>query len=163
MKIRFVLNGEDVTVDTPPLSRFLDVVRDEFRLTATKEGCGEGECGSCSILVDGKVVNSCLLPAVQVAGCEVETLESVATPGGALSILQETMLTADGAQCGICTPGMIMAGTAYLRRLQAESGTCDAQGARIAIAGNLCRCTGYGKIIDAIMMASTEQCEGLRS
>ncbi len=154
MKIVFELNNKSVEMDVPPLARLLDVLRCELKLTATKEGCGEGECGSCSVLVDGDVVNACLLPIVQVSGRRVETLESLAAADGALSALQETMLTADGAQCGICTPGMIMAGTAYLRCLERDCHAPSAEDARRAIAGNLCRCTGYSKIIDAILLAA---------
>lgn len=161
MKIQFQLNGAETAIDSAPLSRLLDVIRIDLGLTATKEGCGEGECGSCSILVDGEVVNSCLIPIIQVQGRKVETLESVLEANGRLSDLQKSMLAADGAQCGICTPGMIMAGTAFLQRLKQEGRPCRTEEIREAIAGNLCRCTGYGKIIDAIMMAAQEKDGGL--
>lgn len=157
MKIEFKLNGESVEVDSAPLARFLDVLRDSLGLTATKEGCGEGECGTCSVLVDGEVVNACLLPAIQVTGRSVETLESLSDSDGTMSKLQESLLTTDGAQCGICTPGMVMAGTAYLRQIE-ESGTQPRErDVRTAIAGNLCRCTGYGKIVEGIMLAAHQK------
>ncbi len=156
MKITFQLNGELTTVESPPLARFLDVLRDTLALTATKEGCGEGECGTCSILVDGEVVNACLLPAIQVFGRSVETLESLSDPAGPLSKLQESLLATDGAQCGICTPGMVMAGTAFLRQLKSTGAQANDQSIRQAIAGNLCRCTGYSKIIEGIKLAAIQ-------
>ena len=150
MSIDFVVNGERVEVDAPGALRLLDVLREDLRLTGTKEGCGEGECGACSVLVDGAVVDSCLVPVAQVAGRSVQTVEGLAAPDGRLSILQQAMLETGGAQCGICTPGMLMAGMAFL-----ESGAPPTDDAiREAIAGNLCRCTGYTKIVEGIALAA---------
>jgi aerobic carbon-monoxide dehydrogenase small subunit len=147
----FTVNGDPVEVDAPGMRRLLDVLREDLGLTGTKEGCGEGECGACTVLVDGAVVDSCLVPVCQVEGSEVRTVEGLAPAGGAaLGPLQQAFLEAGGAQCGICTPGMLMAARAYL-----DDGREPDEGAiREAIAGNLCRCTGYTKIIEAIAMAA---------
>jgi aerobic carbon-monoxide dehydrogenase small subunit len=152
---RFSVNGEAVEVAVPGLRRLLDVLREDLGLTGTKEGCGEGECGACSVLVDGLVVDSCLVPVCQVEGSEVRTVEGLAAesaPGDAagLSALQRAFLETGGAQCGICTPGMLMAAQAYLE----AGGDSDEERIREAIAGNLCRCTGYTKIIEAIELAA---------
>jgi len=128
------------------MTRLLDVLREQCGLTGTKEGCGEGECGACTVLVDGAAVCSCLVPASQIADAEVRTIEGL----GGTHPLQELFMSEVGAQCGICTPGMLMAGEAFL-----ASGAAPTDDAiREAIAGNLCRCTGYTKIIDAIRLAS---------
>ena len=145
MPIRFTVNGSTVTAQARPMERLLDVLRGELGLTGTKEGCGEGECGACSVLVDGELVNSCLVPVVQVDGSTVVTIEGVAE-GGKLHPVQEAFHATGGAQCGICTPGMIMAamslGPDPTRRQMQE-----------ALAGNLCRCTGYEAIYRAISAA----------
>jgi carbon-monoxide dehydrogenase small subunit len=151
------VNGADVSLEVPGMRRLLDALREDLGLTGTKEGCGEGECGACSVLVNGQVVDSCLVPVCQVDGANVMTVEGLAPPGSDLGILQRSFLETGGAQCGICTPGMLMAAQAYL---DAGGGTDEVQ-IRTAIAGNLCRCTGYTKIIDAIAMAATESATGL--
>jgi carbon-monoxide dehydrogenase small subunit len=150
----FSVNGDPVEVDAPGMRRLLDVLREDLGLTGTKEGCGEGECGACTVLVDGAVVDSCLVPVCQVDGSEVRTVEGMAgaSPEGvALAPLQQAFLEAGGAQCGICTPGMLMAARAYLD----DDGGADEDAIREAIAGNLCRCTGYTKIVDAIAAVAT--------
>jgi len=145
----FLVNGNPVEVSGPGGRRLLDVLRCELGLTGTKEGCGEGECGACTVLLDGEVVDSCLVPVCQVEGHAVETVEGLAG-GGELNGLQAAFLEAGGAQCGFCTPGMLMSGQAFLR-----SGTEPTEGAiRESIAGNLCRCTGYTKIVEAIQLAA---------
>ena len=150
MTYRLTVNGAPVEVEVPGMRRLLDVLREDLGLTGTKEGCGEGECGACSVLVDGVVVDSCLVPICQVAGGQVDTVEGLTTDPGALNVLQAAFLETGGAQCGICTPGMLMAGEAFL-----ASGVEPTEAAiREAIAGNLCRCTGYTKIIDAIALAA---------
>ena len=146
------VNGVDVTLEVPGMRRLLDALREDLGLTGTKEGCGEGECGACSVIVDGQVVDSCLVPVCQVDHATVITVEGLAPAGGAMSGLQEAFLERGGAQCGICTPGMLMAARAYLD----EGGGPDHDQIREAIAGNLCRCTGYTKIIDAIALAAVE-------
>jgi carbon-monoxide dehydrogenase small subunit len=147
----FTVNGDPVEVDAPGMRRLLDVLREDLGLTGTKEGCGEGECGACTVLVDGAVVDSCLVPVCQVEGSQVRTVEGLAPAGGAaLGPLQQAFLEAGGAQCGICTPGMLMAARAYLD----DGGAPDEDAIREAIAGNLCRCTGYTKIIEAIAIAA---------
>jgi aerobic carbon-monoxide dehydrogenase small subunit len=147
----FTVNGDPVEVDAPGMRRLLDVLREDLGLTGTKEGCGEGECGACTVLVDGAVVDSCLVPVCQVEGSEVRTVEGLGPAGGAaLGSLQQAFLEAGGAQCGICTPGMLMAARAYLD----DGGGTDESPIREAIAGNLCRCTGYTKIIEAIAIAA---------
>ena len=149
MIVSFDVNGITREVDAPPMKRLLDVLREELRLTGTKEGCGEGECGACSVIVDGEVINSCLVPVCQVSGSTILTVEGLARDGR-LDPLQRAFLECGGAQCGICTPGMLIAARALL--------DCNAQPTRDeiaeSIAGNLCRCTGYVKIIDAIEQAA---------
>jgi carbon-monoxide dehydrogenase small subunit len=147
----FSVNGDPVEVDAPGMRRLLDVLREDLGMTGTKEGCGDGECGACTVLVDGAVVDSCLVPVCQVEGSEVRTVEGLAPAGGAgLGPLQQAFLEAGGAQCGICTPGILMAARAYLD----DGGGPDEDAIREAIAGNLCRCTGYTKIFEAIAMAA---------
>jgi aerobic-type carbon monoxide dehydrogenase small subunit (CoxS/CutS family) len=148
---RFTLNGERREVAVPGMRRLLDVVREDLGLTGTKEGCGEGECGACTVIIDGLVADSCLVPVCQVDGSDVRTVEGLSdAETAALSPLQQAFLVRGGAQCGICTPGMLMAAQAYLD----DGGSADADDIREAIAGNLCRCTGYTKIIDAIEAAT---------
>jgi aerobic carbon-monoxide dehydrogenase small subunit len=150
---RFLVNGEGVELEAPGMRRLLDVLREDLGLTGTKEGCGEGECGACSVLIDGLVVDSCLVPVCQVDGHAVQTVEGLAARtahGPALSALQQAFLETGGAQCGICTPGMLMAARTYLD----HGGGTDEDAIREAIAGNLCRCTGYTKIIEAIAQAA---------
>jgi carbon-monoxide dehydrogenase small subunit len=149
MSVHLIVNGEPVTLKAPGMRRLLDALREDLGLTGTKEGCGEGECGACSVLVDGAVVDSCLVPLCQVEGARVETVEGLAREGR-LNELQAAFLETGGAQCGICTPGMLMAGEAFL----ASGETASEDAIREAIAGNLCRCTGYTKIIEAIALAA---------
>ena len=153
MTYRLTVNGVATEVESPGMRRLLDVLREDLGLTGTKEGCGEGECGACSVILDGEVVDSCLVPASQVDGRIVRTVEGLAarTPDGTLlDDLQQAFLVAGGAQCGICTPGMLMAARVYLD----AGGGPDEDAIREAIAGNLCRCTGYTKIIEAIALAA---------
>ena len=154
------VNGTPTEVDVPGMRRLLDVLREDLALTGTKEGCGEGECGACTVLVDGAPVDSCLVPICQVAGAEIRTVEGLAPaapPGAApgtvaqLDALQHAFLVTGGAQCGICTPGMLMAARAYLD----AGGGSDEDAIRESIAGNLCRCTGYTKIVEAIALAAS--------
>ena len=156
MIVEFEVNEEIRRLELSPLRRLLDVLREDLRLTAAKEGCGEGECGSCSVLVDGVLVNSCLYPAAQLRGRKVQTVEALVAADGRLHPLQRLMLETDGSQCGICTPGMIMAGLDLLNRHAAGAAEADEATVRAAIAGNLCRCTGYVKIVDAIAGALKE-------
>jgi carbon-monoxide dehydrogenase small subunit len=130
------------------MSRLLDVLREEMHLTGTKEGCGEGECGACAVLLNGAIVNSCLIPAVDANGTEIRTIEGIAR-GDRLNAVQEAFLECGGAQCGICTPGMVIAATALLERHPHPN---DAE-IREGLAGNLCRCTGYQKIFAAVVRA----------
>jgi carbon-monoxide dehydrogenase small subunit len=146
---RLTVNGAPVEVEAPGMRRLLDALREDLGLTGTKEGCGEGECGACSVVVDGAVVDSCLVPLCQVEGASVQTVEGLAAEGR-LNDLQAAFLETGGAQCGICTPGMLMAGEVFLAsRVQPTD-----EAIREAIAGNLCRCTGYTKIVDAIALAA---------
>ena len=151
MSYSFRVNGQDVTVDVPGMRRLLDVLREDLGLIGTKEGCGEGECGACSVIVDGLVVDACLVPVCQIDGADVRTVEGLAVDGR-LDPLQQAFLERGGAQCGICTPGMLIAARAYLDQ---GGGPAD-EDIREAIAGNLCRCTGYTKIIDAIALAAAQ-------
>ena len=142
------VNGVRHTLRVHPMRRLLDLLREELRLTGTKEGCGEGECGACSVFIDGELVNSCLVPVLQVEGAEIKTIEGVA--GGAqLSAVQEAFIACGGAQCGICTPGMVLAAVSLLTEKPQPT---DAD-IRHGLAGNLCRCTGYMKIFDAVVRA----------
>jgi len=143
------INGRPFVLETWPMARLLDVLREQAGLTGTKEGCGEGECGACSIIVDGEVVNSCLIPACQLQNVSIITVEGLARDGR-FDPLQQAFLETGGAQCGICTPGMLIAARALLDA--SPSPTRDE--IKEAIAGNLCRCTGYVKIIDAIEQAA---------
>ena len=153
---RFTVNGTEATVDVPGMRRLLDVLREDLALTGTKEGCGEGECGACTVLLDGAPVDSCLVAVCQVGGTDIRTVEGLAAPAQdpgdppALDPLQAAFLVTGGAQCGICTPGMLMAARAYID----AGGTADEGPIREAIAGNLCRCTGYTKIVEAIAIAA---------
>lgn len=147
--ITFTVNGEATTVEVHPMARLLDVLRQSLHLTGTKEGCGEGECGACSILINGRLVNSCLVPAVQADGATIVTIEGVATDGR-LEPVQQAFVEHGAAQCGICTPGMIMAVHTLLARYPKPN---DDQ-IREALAGNLCRCTGYMRIFEAVRRAA---------
>ena len=149
MSYRFTVNGAEHALDVPGMRRLLDALREDLGLTGTKEGCGEGECGACSVLIDGELANSCLVPLSQVEGAHVVTVEGLAPQGG-LDRLQQAFLETGGAQCGICTPGMLIAGEAFL----ASGASPTDENIREAIAGNLCRCTGYTKIIEAIALAA---------
>jgi carbon-monoxide dehydrogenase small subunit len=145
------VNGKSVTITGYPMARLLDILREEMGLTGTKEGCGEGECGACSVLINGRLVNSCLVPLAQAEGAEVRTIEGIAPQGG-LHPVQEAFLGWGGAQCGICTPGMIMATVSLLEKNPAPSD----QEIRDGLAGNICRCTGYVKIIDSVRAAAAK-------
>jgi aerobic carbon-monoxide dehydrogenase small subunit len=149
MSFRFTVNGQRVEVEASGTRRLLDVLREDLALTGTKEGCGEGECGACSVLVDGMLVDACLVPLSQARDTHVRTVEGLAPPDE-LSVLQRAFLETGGAQCGICTPGMLVAGEAFL----ASGAAPTDDNIREAIAGNLCRCTGYTKIIEAIALAA---------
>jgi aerobic carbon-monoxide dehydrogenase small subunit len=153
MRLRFEVNGRAAEVDAPPLRRLLDVLREELALTGTKEGCGEGECGACSVIMDGQLVNSCLVPACQLEGAKVTTVEGVSS--GDLHPVQERFIEDGGAQCGICTPGMVVAAYHFLEENPARSRA----EIRELLAGNLCRCTGYQKIVDAVERAAREMRE----
>ena len=153
-EISFVVNGESKTTRAYPMERLLDVLRHQLQLTGAKEGCGEGECGSCAVLMDGALVNSCLVPVLQAQGSNIVTIEGLAT-GETLHALQEAFLECGGAQCGICTPGMILAAVHLLNRKPEP--TVDE--IREGLSGNLCRCTGYGRILAAVRATQ----EGRRS
>jgi aerobic carbon-monoxide dehydrogenase small subunit len=148
-QITLTINGENKTIEAPPMKRLLDVLREDLHLTGTKEGCGEGECGSCSVLMNGELVNSCLVPALQAEGADITTIEGVAIDKE-LHPIQQCFLERGGAQCGICTPGMIMATHHLLQKhpqptlLQIQEG----------LNGNLCRCTGYIRIFESVQQAA---------
>lgn len=146
--VRFEVNGEVREVLAFPMSRLLDVLREDLRLTGTKEGCGEGECGACSVMLDGALVNSCLVPVLQVDGTRVTTIEGVAN-GVKLHAVQQAFIDCGGAQCGICTPGMVMAALELLRKYPSPS----EEQIREGLAGNICRCTGYTRIFAAVVQA----------
>ncbi len=154
-ELSLTVNGKLKTVHAYSMERLLDVLRQELGLTGTKEGCGEGECGSCSVLMNGKLVNSCLVPALQAAGANLTTIEGIAA-SPRLSALQAAFLECGGAQCGICTPGMILAGCQLLEKK--PNPTLD--DVREGLSGNLCRCTGYMQIFDAVFNAAKANAAG---
>jgi carbon-monoxide dehydrogenase small subunit len=146
--IEFQVNGESHKLEVFPMARLLDVLREELRLTGTKEGCGEGECGACTVRLNGEIVNSCLIPMAQVAGASITTIEGVAK-GDELHAVHQAFIEHGGAQCGICTPGMILAAVDLLER-NPQPTEADI---RNGLAGNLCRCTGYMKIFESVVRA----------
>ena len=152
--IRFNLNGQDCSVQSPPMKRLLDVLREDLHLTGTKEGCGEGECGSCSVRMNGELVNSCLVPVLQADGASIQTVEGLAN-SGTLHPLQQAFLNCGGAQCGICTPGMLMAASQLLS-INPHPTMAEI---REGLAGNLCRCTGFMRIFESVLAASTQPAE----
>jgi len=152
MEISFELNGMQVVTAVQPHQRLLDVLRDTLGHTGTKEGCGEGECGACTVIVDGRAVNSCLFPAPEVDGTRVTTVEGLVLTDSTLSPVQQAFVTAGGAQCGFCTPGMVMSTVALLA---ANPDPTDTE-IREALTGNLCRCTGYVQIVAAIGQAAAK-------
>ena len=147
-EIRVAVNGRQSTLLVYPMERLLDVLREQLHLTGTKEGCGEGECGACSVFINGEILNSCLVPVAQVEGAEIKTIEGVAT-GAQLHAVQQAFIDCGGAQCGICTPGMVLAAMNLLERIPNPS---EAE-IRTGLAGNLCRCTGYMKIFESVVRA----------
>ena len=149
-KISFVLNGSEVILDVESHHRLIDILRGPLGLTGTKEGCGEGECGACMVIVDGRAINSCLYPALEVEGKSVTTIESLRGPGNKLAVLQQAFVDHGAIQCGFCTPGMIMAAKALLDSNPDPS----EEEIREALMGNLCRCTGYVQIIEAVKKAA---------
>ncbi|MGD1095130.1 MAG: (2Fe-2S)-binding protein [Bryobacteraceae bacterium] len=148
VEIRCTVNGVEREITVHPMARLLDVLREDLRLTGTKEGCGEGECGACSVMIDGELANSCLLPVLQADGSRIMTIEGVASDHQ-LNAVQRAFLECGGAQCGICTPGMILAAVSLLDRHPQP--TMDQ--IREGLAGNLCRCTGYMRIFEAVVSA----------
>ena len=144
-EVSFTINGQTTRLQVYAMERLLDVLRHQLRLTGTKEGCGEGECGSCSVLMDGVLVNSCLIPALQANGANIVTIEGLHAESSAQG-LQQAFLECGAAQCGICTPGMILAAFHLLRKKPQPS----AEEIREGLAGNLCRCTGYIQIVEAV-------------
>jgi aerobic carbon-monoxide dehydrogenase small subunit len=153
--INFILNNKSVSLKCNPLKRLVDVLREHFMLTGVKEGCGEGECGACSVILDGKLVNSCLIPSGTLEGAEILTIEGFRETKR-YHIIKEAFEEAGAVQCGFCTPGMIMAAEALLQ----ENNTPDEEAIKEAISGNLCRCTGYNMIIEAVNLAA-KRGEGL--
>ena len=148
MQINFKVNGEERSVEGFPMARLLDVLREQLHLTGTKEGCGEGECGACTVIINGEIVNSCLVPLAQVNGAEITTIEGVAR-NGELHAVQQAFIEHGGAQCGICTPGMVLAAVDLLKRNPEP----NEDEIRNGLAGNLCRCTGYMKIFESVVRA----------
>jgi carbon-monoxide dehydrogenase small subunit len=144
-----IVNNIEREVCVPPMKRLLDVLREDLHLTGTKEGCGEGECGSCSVRMDGELVNSCLVPVLQAQGSRVETVEGLQRDGS-LHPLQQAFLACGGAQCGMCTPGMLMAASHLLERNPHPSMAEIREG----LAGNLCRCTGFVRIFESVVAAA---------
>jgi aerobic carbon-monoxide dehydrogenase small subunit len=155
MKIEFTLNGSPVSVDAPADSTLLSLLRDRLDLIGAKEGCGIGECGTCSVLLDGRLVNSCLVLAGQVGGRKLVTIEGICNPDGSPNDLQSAFIAYGAVQCGFCIPGMVLAGESLLASNPEPTRT----EIRAAIAGNLCRCTGYQQIVDAIQATARQRQE----
>ena len=153
VKISCRMNGAPIELRGHPMERLLDTLRIQVGLTGTKEGCGEGECGACAVLIDGELANSCLVPLLHANGTSITTIEGVAQ-GERLHAVQEAFIAHGGAQCGICTPGMVLAAVCLLERTSQPT----ADDIRIALAGNLCRCTGYMRIFESVVQA----CQGAR-
>jgi aerobic-type carbon monoxide dehydrogenase small subunit (CoxS/CutS family) len=151
MSVEFILNGDAVLSNSSESTRLLDVLREEFALTGTKEGCGEGECGACAVLIDGQLINSCLVPIGQLSGAYVQSIESIRED----SPLVRAFAICGATQCGICTPGMVMAAKALLDKNAIPS----LEDIRRALSGNLCRCTGYVRIYEAVLLAAREIAE----
>lgn len=154
-EITLTVNKETHRLSVEPHRRLLDVLRNDLGLTGTKEGCGEGDCGACTVILDGQAVTSCLVLAVEADGSEITTVEGLAD-GGKLHPLQEAFVTHGAVQCGFCTPGMILSAKAFLETHRSPS----REDVKRAMVGNLCRCTGYVKIIDAILAASQKMGQG---
>jgi len=154
-KIKFKLNDKKIELTLNPSLRFLDVLRNNLKLTGPKEGCGEGECGACAVLLNGEIVNSCLLPLANVDGSEILTIEGYKQTNK-YKILSQAMLDEGGSQCGICSPGMMIS----VQSLLAENNYPTESEVRLALSGNLCRCTGYNMIIKAVLRAAKKG-EGL--
>jgi carbon-monoxide dehydrogenase small subunit len=152
VKIRFVLNGKEVQVDADPLRRLLDILRENFGLTGVKEGCGEGECGACSVLIDGEIALSCITPVGSVEGADIVTIEGLRETQR-YEVLADAFAEAGAVQCGFCTPGFVMAAEALLRKIP----TPTEEEIREAISGNICRCTGYDGIVEGIRIASRRE------
>jgi len=151
-EVSFIVNGEAKKLLAHPMERLLDVLRNDLKLTGTKEGCGEGECGSCSVLLDGMLVNSCLVPVAQACSASIDTIEGISAHA-LMHPLQEAFLECGGAQCGICTPGMILAAVHLLEK-NPEPALAEI---REGLAGNLCRCTGYMQIFEAVARAARQR------
>jgi aerobic carbon-monoxide dehydrogenase small subunit len=156
MLIQFTCNGKAVQLEAEPEARVIDVLRETLALTGTKEGCGRGECGACTILLDGIPVNACLLLAGKIAGREIMTIEGIAGADGSLHPIQEAFLDKGAVQCGFCTPGMVLTTKALLD----ENATPEVGEIEEALSGNLCRCTGYGKIVEGVLEASRRLTHG---
>ena len=152
VEVDCTVNGKKQTLNAYPVERLLDVLREQLRLTGTKEGCGEGECGACSVMIDGRIVNSCLVPVAQVAGVSIKTIEGVAN-GDQLHRVQQAFIECGGAQCGICTPGMVLAAVSLLEHTPNPT----EEEIRNGLAGNLCRCTGYMKIFESVIRACRKE------
>jgi len=150
MELRISVNGVSEVVQVDPHATLLDVLRDNLRLTGTKRGCDEGECGACTVLVDGQAVDSCIVAALSVNDGRIETVEGLGSEGGELDRLQRGFVEAGAVQCGFCTPGFLMTLTTFIR----EHPTPTGDEIRTAIAGNICRCTGYSQIVDAVLRAT---------
>lgn len=153
MLIEFTLNHKPVAVEAPPDITLLDLLRDHLGLTGTKEGCSVGECGACSVIMDGRLINSCLVLAPQAGGSDIVTIEGIHAPDGGPNDMQENFITCGAVQCGICIPGMVVAGEALLLH-NAHPSRAEI---RTALAGNLCRCTGYQQIVDAIEATAAQR------
>ena len=149
IKVSFKVNNKEYTIETTPLRRLLDILREDLKLMGTKEGCGEGECGACSVLIDGELSLACITPATQLEGKEILTIEGLSKKDGEPSYIQKAFIDKGAVQCGFCTPGFVMATHKYIK----DGGTANETQIKEALSGNFCRCTGYTKIIDGVKEA----------
>ena len=154
--LNFTVNGEPFSVAVKPHWTLLDVLRDELNLTGAKEGCGMGECGACTVIMNGSTVNSCIMPALEAEGAEIQTIEGMLTKEGQLSPLQQAFVDHGGVQCGFCTPGMVLSAKALLD----ENPDPTEDDVRSGLAGNICRCTGYTQIVESVLAAARQEQEG---
>ncbi len=149
IKVSFKVNNKDYEIETTPLRRLLDILREDLKLMGTKEGCGEGECGACSVLIDGELSLACITPATQLEGKEILTIEGISDKDGEPSYIQKAFIDKGAVQCGFCTPGFVMATHKYIK----DGGSNDETKIKEALSGNFCRCTGYAKIVDGVKEA----------
>lgn len=162
MEICFIVNGKEVAMNVPPGRRLVDILREDLKLTGTKIGCGEGECGACTVIMDGLTVNSCLVPACQLNGRSVVTIEGL-SESGRIEEIKKAFVEEGAVQCGYCTPGMVLSAYHLIEKASVSSSSLSDEEIRVGLSGNLCRCTGYVKIVKAVRKAHSKMRGGAKS